>query len=217
MSYRIFLDSLLMPVTPSRITVRHKGRNGRTALIDGGELTHLRKGDGAEVTLSLCLPRRIYPFARYEHGFLAPEVFLGRLLARREDRQPFRFICARMAPSGRLLTDTNYRVSLEDLQVVENAEDGDDMTISITLREYQEFSATAVAEDGQRIIIEGVGREMDNRPQGGTHTVARGDTLWGIARKHLGDGRRYREIFELNRDQLQNPNLILPGQVLRLP
>ena len=217
MSYRIFLDGLLMPVTPSRITVRHKGRNGRTKLIDGGELTHLRKGEGAEFTLSLCLPRRIYPFARYEHAFIAPEVFLDRLLTLRQDRRPFRFICARVAPSGRLLTDTNYRVSLEDLQVIENAEDGDDVTISVTLREYQEYAATSIAEDGQRIIIEGIGREADNRPEGGTHTVVRGDTLWGIARKHLGDGRRYREIFERNRDQLQSPNLILPGQVLRLP
>ena len=217
MSYRVFLDGLLMPITPSRITVRHKGRNQRTALIDGGELTHLRKGDGAELSLSLCLPRQVYPFARYERGFIPPEVFLDRLLSLREDKRPFRFICARFAPSGRLLTDTNLRVSLEDLQIVENAEDGDDVTIAVTLREYQEFSTTKVAEEGQRIVIEGPGRETDNSPKGGTHTVVRGDTLWGIARKHLGDGSRYREIFERNRDQIQNPNLIFPGQVLRLP
>ena len=219
MSYRVFLDGMLMPVTPHRILIRHRGRNQRTALLDGGELTHLRRGDGAEIRLSLCLPRRVYPFARYERGFVEPEVFLARLLSLRRDRRPFRFICARIAPSGRLRSDTNLRVSLDDLEVVESAEEGDDVTISVTLREYQELATRKVTVDGQRVVIEGPGRETDNSPEnaGGTHTVARGDNLWNIARVHLGDGRRYREIFEKNRDQIQNPNLIFPGQVLRLP
>jgi len=219
MSYRVFLDGLLMPVTPSRILVRHRGRNQRTALLDGGELTHLRQGEGAELSLTLCLPRRVYPFARYERGFVAPEVFLDRLRTLRQDRRPFRFICARFTPSGRLLSDTNLRVSLDELDIVESAEEGDDVTISVTLREYQEFTTRSVLVDGERVIVEGPGRETDNSPgsAGGTHTVVRGDTLWGIARKHLGDGRRYREIFEQNRDQIQNPNLIFPGQELRLP
>jgi len=217
MSYRIFIDDLLMPVTPSRILVRHRGRNDRTALLDGGEVTHLRKGDGAELTLSLSLPRRPYPFASFERGFTPPEVFLDRFLDLRKTRRPTRFICARRAPNGRLLSDTNLRVSIENLEVTESAEDGDDVTIDLTLREYQEYTANKVVVDGERVIIEGPGRETDNRPQHASHTVIRGDNLWNIARQFLGDGRRYREIFELNRDQIQNPNLIFPGQVLRLP
>ena len=50
-----------------------------------------------------------------------------------------------------------------------------------------------------------------------THTVQPGDTLFGIAAAVLGDGNRWPEIFALNRDQIGNPNLIFPGQVLRLP
>ncbi len=50
-----------------------------------------------------------------------------------------------------------------------------------------------------------------------TYTVQPGDTLSGIARKTLGDGNRWREIYELNRDQISNPNLIHPGMVLKLP
>ncbi len=52
---------------------------------------------------------------------------------------------------------------------------------------------------------------------GGTHTVVRGDTLWGIAQKYLGSGSRYTEIFEANRDKIKNPNLIYPGQVFTIP
>lgn len=50
-----------------------------------------------------------------------------------------------------------------------------------------------------------------------THTVTSGESLSLIAKKTLGDGNRWREIYELNRDQISNPNLIYPGQVLKLP
>ena len=54
-------------------------------------------------------------------------------------------------------------------------------------------------------------------PSGGTYTVKKGDCLWNIAKQFLGDGTRYKEIYELNRDKIVNPNLIYPGQVLTLP
>jgi nucleoid-associated protein YgaU len=50
-----------------------------------------------------------------------------------------------------------------------------------------------------------------------TYTVKAGDTLSKIAKQHLGDANAYMRIFELNRDQLSNPDVIKPGQVLKLP
>jgi nucleoid-associated protein YgaU len=49
------------------------------------------------------------------------------------------------------------------------------------------------------------------------HTVAKGDTLWAIAEKTLGNGARYKEIFEANRPMRSDPDKIYPGQVLRIP
>jgi tetratricopeptide (TPR) repeat protein len=49
------------------------------------------------------------------------------------------------------------------------------------------------------------------------HTVAKGDSLWNIARDLLGDGERYREIIELNPDLKGNPDLLQPGRVLKMP
>jgi nucleoid-associated protein YgaU len=50
-----------------------------------------------------------------------------------------------------------------------------------------------------------------------TYTVKSGDTLSGIAKTHLGNAGAYMKIFELNKDQLTDPDKIKPGQVLRLP
>lgn len=50
-----------------------------------------------------------------------------------------------------------------------------------------------------------------------TYTVVKGDNLWRIARKHLGSGTKYTEIYELNKDILKSSDLIYIGQVLKLP
>jgi nucleoid-associated protein YgaU len=50
-----------------------------------------------------------------------------------------------------------------------------------------------------------------------TYTVQAGDTLSKIAKEHLGNAASYMKIFELNKDQLSDPDKIKPGQVLRLP
>ena len=50
-----------------------------------------------------------------------------------------------------------------------------------------------------------------------TYTVKPGDTLSRIAKEHLGDANAYMKIFDLNKDQLKDPDVIKPGQVLKLP
>ena len=50
-----------------------------------------------------------------------------------------------------------------------------------------------------------------------TYTVKKGDTLSQIAQHHYGKASKWHAIFEANRDQLDNPDLIQPGQVLKLP
>ncbi|MEL7468410.1 MAG: peptidoglycan-binding protein LysM [Pseudomonadota bacterium] len=49
------------------------------------------------------------------------------------------------------------------------------------------------------------------------HTVEKGDTLWAISSKHLGNGAHYEKIFEANKPMLSHPDKIYPGQVLRIP
>ena len=57
----------------------------------------------------------------------------------------------------------------------------------------------------------------DASSDGHTYTVKAGDTLSQIAKDQLGDASAYHTIFEANRDQLDSPDRIKPGQVLKLP
>lgn len=49
------------------------------------------------------------------------------------------------------------------------------------------------------------------------YEVKAGDSLSKIAKQYYGDANAYMVIFEANKDILQNPNLIHPGQKLRIP
>ena len=49
------------------------------------------------------------------------------------------------------------------------------------------------------------------------YTVQSGDTLWKIALECYGDGSRYLDLFEANRNLLKDPEHILPGQKLNIP
>jgi nucleoid-associated protein YgaU len=50
-----------------------------------------------------------------------------------------------------------------------------------------------------------------------TYTVAAGDSLSKIAKQLYGDAKAWQRIYEANKDQIKNPDLIHPGQVLKIP
>ena len=50
-----------------------------------------------------------------------------------------------------------------------------------------------------------------------TYTVVSGDSLSRIAKREYGDAGEWRRIYEANRDIVKDPDLIHPGQELRIP
>jgi len=218
MAYLLYLDGVLFPVTPSAIKVSYKSSNETVRLIDGGQVTFLRQGELPEFSFELLLPRHKYSFCRYEFGFKNPEYYVEKILAIRDSRVPFRFICTRTSGNELYLDDTNVRVCLEDMSIQEDAEEGSDIILSLQVREYREYSATRVKTQKSAAAAPNYSaRETDNSPAVTTYTVVAGDCLWNIAKKYLGNGARWTEIYAFNKGQISNPNLIYPGQVLTMP
>ncbi|GGV26994.1 BTAD domain-containing putative transcriptional regulator [Streptomyces spectabilis] len=87
-------------------------------------------------------------------------------------------------------------------------------------------AANALADQAERAADRaGTGKDGDTKfyriqpPEGRHH-----DSLWEIAERHLGDGRRYKEIYQLNKDReqpdgsrLSEASLIRPGWIMEMP
>lgn len=50
-----------------------------------------------------------------------------------------------------------------------------------------------------------------------TYTVEKGDNLSSISKRFYGKSSYWKQIFEANRDTIENPDLIYPGQTIKLP
>ena len=100
--------------------------------------------------------------------------------------------------------------------------DGADNEIAIVTGEAatQMDREKAVLVVGNTEGIAAVDDRMTVSEEGGEskfHTVVSGDTLSKIAKEYYGDPMKYPDIFDANRPMLSDPDLIYPGQVLRIP
>jgi nucleoid-associated protein YgaU len=62
-----------------------------------------------------------------------------------------------------------------------------------------------------------VAPEPEKKEETTFYTVKSGDSLSLIAKRFYGDPMKYKELFEANKEIIKDPNLIYPGQVLRIP
>jgi LysM repeat protein len=234
MAYDFYLDKTRLPITPSKLQVNIKGQNKTITLIDEGEINILKKPGLTEISFTALFPNVEYPFSS---GNAKANTYLDELerLKTLSDEKgkflPFQFIVSRVLPSGKVLFDTNIKVALEDYKIIDDAKNGFDMTVDITLKQYKSYGTKVVAvkpptpEQPKATATVETTRPADNPPAQQSHTVVKGDCLWNIAQKYLGNGSRYPEIYELNKATIDGKNAgtgnikytIYPGQVLIMP
>lgn len=218
--YSFFIDGMELPIAPQKLTVKIKGNNKTLTLINEGDINFLRAPGLTEITFDAVLPMLgQYSFA---NGYRRPDSYLNKLESLMTGKEPFRFLVSRVSPSGRLLYDTNMKVSLENYTVTEDATKGPDVTVSITLKQYISYSTKTVTvvkpkPEKKPVVQQQKKRETSSAPKVKTYTVKSGDCLWNIAKKYYGNGAQYTKIYNANKGKIKNPNLIYPGQVLTIP
>ncbi len=223
MAYHFYMDKMLCPIAPSKLQLKVKGQNKTLTLINEGEINILKKAGLTDVSFDLLLPNVKYPFATYKSGFQNAKYFLDKLESMKTSDKPFQFIVTRTFPNGKMLFDTNMKVSLESYDIKEDSKDGFDVVVSVKLKQYRDYGTKIckVTDVGSKpkVSVE-TKRPAENSPAPSTnktYTVVKGDCLWNIAKKFYGNGSKYTVIYDANKDKIKNPNLIYPGQVLTIP
>jgi len=218
MAYYFYLDGVELPIAPSKLDTKINNKNKTIVFINEGEINILKKAGLTDISLSPLFPQTSQPFA---NGLMPLSFYLDKFEKLKADQKPFQFIVTRMTEGGKMLFNTNIKVSMEDYKIIEDAKNGMAAVIDIKLKQYKDYGTKKVtvkeqpkaAEEKKVIkVTETKVREV-SKPVSKAHKVVKGDTLWAICKKELGDGSKYPEIAKLN--GIKNPNLIFPGQVIR--
>jgi len=196
-------EKLWFPVAPESVTVRRGNVNQSVQIAGLGEIT-VKQGRPADtVQFESVFPAQWFAGAHVKRSrFKPPQTLVSQILKWKDSPKPSRF----------LITGSGIKMycTIEDFTCTVKGGDVGSVYFSIELKEYRRVTVRKVKKPGKK-------NRSDDRVQPKTYTVVKGDSLWKIAAAYLGDGGRYAEIFNLNRGQIQNPNLIYPGQVLQLP
>lgn len=216
MAYEVYIDDMLLPIPPQKIPIKYPGQNETATLINGEEINITRPPGLAEISIDVVIPQMDYPCASWDGSVEDAEEFISRLQDLKESGDTFEFIVIRDS------FDTNMDVTLEDYNVSDDVKEGLDLVVSLTMKEARHYGTKIMnfAIVPEQPIPAAASPEPERpaaQPQVKTYTVKSGDCLWNIAKKQLGDGSRWKEIHDLNRDKISNPNLIHAGLVLVMP
>lgn len=195
-------QELTLPVTPASYPMA-MGRAVETLdMAETGQISLPGLRSLFDEAIEGFFPARLYPFCA--PGAVAdPQYYIGLLTQWSEAAQVCRYIV-----SG---TGINVPVLLGPLSYGE--EDGsNDVRYTIPLREYRYLEDAVVEETGN------TDRPVEPAAEPKTaerYTVEAGDCLWTICRRVYGDGALAYQLATAN--NIANPDLIYPGQVLDLP
>lgn len=222
--YDFYLDKCFLPVTPSKLTMKINNKNKTVTLVDEGEINIPKKAGLTDIEFECEIPQVKQPYAVYPSGFKGAGYYLDYFEQLKTSKKPFQFIVCRQSPNNKKFFNTNIKVTLEDYKIVEDANEGFDLKIKISLKQYRDYGTKTVnvqiAASKPKATVEPQ-REAVSSPAPAaaqSYTVVKGDCLWNVAKKFYGNGSKYTVIYNANKGVIGgNPNLIYPGQVLTIP
>ena len=220
---------LTFPITPGKLTITVGSNNKVINLINEGDINVLKSPSLTEIEFEARFPMRKYPYSREVSSF---QSYYDKFKALKENKESFRFIVTRTTPKGKRTWDTNILVALEEFEFDEDADEGDDVLVTFTLKQYKEYGLTRL-KTGSSSKTTSTSKKArstsskTSKTEG--YTVKTGDCLWNIAKEYYGDGSQWTKIYEANKSTIEstakgrgmgsssNGHWILEGTKLTIP
>lgn len=227
-------DVLNFPITPDTLSMKVGSNNKVVNLISEGDINILKSPSLIEIEFDARFPMRQYPYARTFQKF---QIYYDKFSELKEKKKSFRFIVARTTPNGKRTWDTNILVSLEDFELSEDAEDGDDVIVSFNLKQFKDYGVKVIKTNATTNSHQNSSTSTSNEPRGTddrtgqakSYTVKKGDCLWNISKRFYGDGSKWKTIYNTNKSIIEetarkygkksssNGWWIYPGTQLTIP
>ncbi len=220
--YYFYMGKVLLPIPPSKIQTTVNNQNKTINLMNEGEVNVVKAPGLTTFKFDILLPlNTYYPFAMYNNKeFLHASYFLDYFKKLKNSRAPFFFVINRYKYDPQLkskanMIKTRMEVILESYTITESTDSAPDIEVSIELKEYVKYETIVKDLDPKTNTVKSskvLGTSRKKIPN--TYTVKKGDTLWIIAKKLLGDGAKCWNLAKLN--EISNPNRLTVGQVLKI-
>lgn len=226
--YHFFIGDLEMPYAPSELTVTIGSNNETVNLISGNGINLLKSPKLTEIKFDVELPRgRQYAFANKLISSKTYTDYFENLMVK---KSPTQLVITRPNPSisnGIGGTSSDFEsnvltVSLEGYELKESAENAFDVKVSLKFKEYLDYGVVIKKKTPVPTVEK-------KKTTASSYKVKKGDTLWGIARKHYGDATKWKHIYKENKTIIEytakrygrhssgQGHWIYPDTVLKIP
>lgn len=189
LSYNNRAEVLELPVPLQGWNVESPHSLHSFTTIESGEVLAIGKKKLKTMSITSFFPAKEYPFL-ITKDIKEPFQCVEMINKWKESNKPIRVVIVG--------TDVNLAMGIESFSYGRSDGDGSgDVAFVLELTEYSFLNTP-------RSKVESKKTELSERPEekirqeGTTHNVQKGDTMWDMAEKYLGDGNRWREIAEIN-------------------
>lgn len=227
--YDFYMDKMRLPMAPPSLKIEVGSQNKTVNLINEGEINILKSPSLTKVTFTARFPMRPYPYAPDVKGF---KDYHDKICSLKDEKTPFQFIVSRTTPNGAVTWDTNLLVTLESYTINEKHNEGDDVLIDFSLKQYKPYKIKTVTV--QNNIIKkptgsGSGNRVSKPVNQQAYIVKSGDSLWKIAKQFYGNGSKWTTVYNYNKSAIEadakkhgkasssNGHWIWPGLPLTIP
>jgi hypothetical protein len=125
---------------------------------------------------------------------------------------------AKASDTGTWLLEAKQDVPLGEVTIRADATaPGGDSPVAAVERPFVRYADSIVLEPAVTAMAESAAAQTVKVPSAAYIIIRRGDNLWRISRRNYGRGIKYHAIFNANRNLIQDPDLIYPGQIFVVP
>ena len=221
MSYAVFFRdeeeklTVRLPMNPEEINQSRELETEEFSVLKLGKIVQAGDNGLLKIEFESQFPSKVSRLVETPNNFKNADYYTNKFDTWMSNKKPIRFIC-----SNGVSKDLSLLVLITNLDIKEVAGEEGDYYIKFSLIEYKPYSLR-VLENNPSIVYKPATPPRPAtppKPPYKMYTIVSGDCLWNISKRFLGDGARYMEIYNINRPPLGgNPNLIYPGQQIKIP
>lgn len=203
-------NKITLPINPENIEISKDNNNSTLDIVSLGEIVVQGSPNLAKFSISSVFWQNL--IGENENNFTTTKQYVNWFKSWQNSKEPAIWT----------IESLGYRFNtlVESFSYDVRAGEEDDVYFELALIEYKPFGAKKIVIKENKTEKEAPQREETKEKPSKDYTVKKGDSLWGICKSHGKSGNDWNELYEIPENKKiigNNPNLIYPGQVLKIP